>query len=85
MVRICPTPSQHQLPVARACAFVFLQLKVLVLVLLMPHLALTLLAPLSFGTVSSASVTTTAAAVCPAYDLLHEVSIGVGEVGINFD
>ena len=48
----------------------------------MPRLTLAILAPLSFGTISSASAT--AVAGCLPFDFLHEVSIGVGEVGKSF-
>ena len=55
----------------RALLF-FLQLEVLLL--LMPHLALAILAPFAFGTVSSpiATLITTSASVRQAFDLPHE-------------
>ena len=82
MVSICRTLSQHQLPVAMTHIFSFLQLKALIL--LMSHLALAIITPFSFGTVPSATVTNSAAAVCPSFDLLYEAIIGVGEAGNSF-
>ena len=60
------------------CAPFFLQLKAHFV--LVPRLAVAMLAPVALRTVSSftTSSTTTSAVFCPAFELLHEGSIGVG-------
>ena len=60
------------------CAPFFLQLKARFV--LVPRLVVAMLAPVALRMVSSftTSSTTTSAVFCPAFELLHEGSIGVG-------
>ena len=61
----------------------FLQLEVLVLP--EPHLALAVLVPFTFGTVSSSTAApiTTSTTVLPGFGLLCETSIGTGGIGVS--